>query len=226
MTSNAELIEATDAVDDAWRRWKNMPSAENEAGYDRAYGRWKGLGAARGVGRPPSGDTASLTSTERAQAGRLRQQQSAARWEKVVPYIQQIRHAVEASDDAAALSLAKSMIKETPVMLKNFSVIHAQPDSDAVVVHCWQGDQKILAFIRTLHLDDYFSFEKHLPGKDANLLVDRNLNAFIRIISAKFERGEHRPYSRFGSTLPRVDITLGDIETSGETLTHPWLSKR
>ena len=80
----------------------------------------------------------------------------------------------------------------------------------------------VLAFIPTVHLDDYFR-RSHLSGKQANLLVDRNLDAFARIISAKFERGAHRPYSRFGSTLPRVDITLDDLESSGETMTDSVL---
>jgi hypothetical protein len=73
----------------------------------------------------------------------------------------------------------------------------------------------VLAFIPTVHLDDHFR-RRHLSGKQANLLVDSNLEAFARIISAKYERGEHRPYSRFGSTLPRVDITLEDLDASAE----------
>ncbi len=114
--------------------------------------------------------------------------------------------------------------------LSNVEVIHAQPDSDFVVLHGWNGADMVLAFIPTVHLDDYFR-RRHLNGKQANLLVDRNVDAFARIISSKFERGEHRPYSRFGSTLPRVDLTLEDLETSGETMTdtvldmsHMWLS--
>jgi hypothetical protein len=64
---------------------------------------------------------------------------------------------------------------------------------------------------------------EHLSGKKANLVVDRNLDTFARIMSAKYERGEYRPYSRLGSTLPSVDITLEDIAASGETLTDSVL---
>jgi hypothetical protein len=104
----ATLKQATDAVDKAWRRWKEDPNAQTEAAYDRAYASWKELGSSRGVGRPVSGDQTPLTSTERAQAARARQQQSAAKWERVAPIIQHIRRAVEASDDTTILQLAKS----------------------------------------------------------------------------------------------------------------------
>ena len=106
--------------------------------------------------------------------------------------------------------------------LTNFNVVHAQPDSDFVVLHGWDGKQMVLAFIPTTHLEDHFR-RRRLSGKEANLVVDRNLEAFARIVSAKYERGEYRPYSRAGSTLPRVDLTLEDIETSGEELTSSVL---
>jgi hypothetical protein len=85
------------------------------------------------------------------------------------------------------------------------------------------GKQMVLAFISKLHLEDHFRRDR-LSGKEANLIVGRNLESFARIVSVKYERGEHRPYSRFGSTLPRVDITLKDIETSGEELTDTVLN--
>jgi hypothetical protein len=223
MGSDSELKRATDAVDNAWRTWKSDPSDKNEAAYDRAYARWKKLGGGRGAGRPPSGDQTALTSTERAQATRTRQQQSAARWERVAPVIQQIRRATEAGEDTTVLALARALIKETAVLLKDFAVIHAQPDSGIVVLHCWHNKQMVLAFIAKAHLEDHFRRDS-LSGKQANLVVDRNLDAFARIVSAKYERGEYRPYSRFGSTLPCVDINLQDIETSGETLTDSVLN--
>lgn len=218
------LHKATLAVDEAWQQWKQTPNATTEAAYDRAYHSWKRLGGERSVGRPPSGDQTSLTSTERAQAARARQQASAARWEKVAPLIQQLRRAVDGNDTATITSIAKSLVKETEMVLSNLQVVHAQPDSDFVVLNGWLGREMVLAFIPTVHLDDYFR-RSHLSGKQANLLVDRNLDAFARIISAKFERGAHRPYSRFGSTLPRVDITLEDLESSGETMTDSVLEQ-
>jgi hypothetical protein len=223
MNTGATLKQATDAVDKAWRRWKEDPNAQTEAAYDRAYASWKELGSSRGVGRPVSGDQTPLTSTERAQAARARQQQSAAKWERVAPIIQHIRRAVEASDDTTILQLAKSLAKETAVLLKDFSVIHAQPDSDVVVVHCWHDRQMVLAFIPKIHLEDALRRDS-LTGKQANLIVDRNLDAFAGIISAKYERGEYRPYSRFGSTLPRVDLTSEEVEAIRESLTDSVLN--
>jgi hypothetical protein len=223
MNADTSLKQATDAVDEAWRHWKEDPNPQTEAAYDRAYESWKELGSGRSVGRPASGDQTALTSTERAHAARARQQQSADRWERVAPIVQHIRRAVEARDDPAILGLAKSLAKETAVLLKNFSVIHAQPDMDVVVLNCWHDRQMVLAFIPKIHLEDALRRDR-LTGKQANLVVDRNLDVFAGIISAKYERGEYRPYSRFGSTLPRVDIDLEDIDMSGETLTDSVLN--
>jgi hypothetical protein len=222
MDEDQSLKQATKAVDEAWRRWKENPSAATEAAYDRAHSNWKALGSGRGVGRPVSGDQTALTSTERAQAARTRQQHSATRWERVAPAIQQIRRAVEASDDAAIIGLAKFLAKETAVLLKDFSVIHAQPDTDVVVLHCWHDKEMVLAFIPKIHVEDALR-RKSLTGKQANLVVDRNLDAFAQIVSAKYERGEYRPYSRFGSTMPRVDVTSGEVEAIRASLTDSVL---
>ncbi len=222
MNVHTILEQATEAVDQAWRRWKEDPNRQTEAAYDRAYESWKELGSGRGVGRPASGDEAALTSTERAQAARARQQQSAAKWERVAPIVQQIRRAIEANDDGAILGLAKTLAKETAVLLKNFSVIHAQPDTDVVVLNCWHDKQMVLAFIPKIHLEDALRRER-LTGKQANLVVDRNLNVFVSIISAKYERGEYRPYSRFGSPLPSVNVTSEEVEAIREDLTDSIL---
>jgi hypothetical protein len=223
MIGATELKDATAAVDDAWRRWKEYPNSETEAAYDRAYENWKKFGNRRSVGRPPSGDDSGLTSTERAREARARQQQSATRWEKVAPLIQRMRRAVEVGDGGEVSRIAVALVKETEMVLRNVNVVHAQPDGEFVVLHGWHDRQMVLAFIATEHLDDYFRSREHLSGKRANLVVDRNLEAFARIMSAKYERGEYRPYSRFGSTLPSVDITLEDIVASGETLTDSVL---
>jgi hypothetical protein len=208
------LEDATQAVDEAWKHWKRKPSDATEAAYDAAYRQWKTLGTTRGVGRPASGDETGLTSSERAQATRARQQQAAARWDKVAPLIQQLRRSLVGNDNDALTAVANRLVRETAMALTGFQVIHAQPDADVVALHGWNGDQMVLAFVPTVHLDDYFRRAKRLTRKEANLLVDANLGAFARIISDKFERGEHRPYSRFGTTLPRVDVTLEDL-TSG-----------
>jgi hypothetical protein len=210
---------AAKAVDGAFKRLANHPSTEAMAAYDLAYARWVELAesALRGPGRPQTGDY-SMTSTERARAVRERQRQKAAYWEKVAPLIQQLRKAVNSRDDAGALVIARSLVKETDVRLTSFAVVHEQPDSYCVIVHAFDGRELVLAFISRRTLEDYFHRD-NVTGKSANLVVDRNLDAFARIISGKYERGQHRPYARAGSTLRRLDITLEDIEVSGETLT-------
>ena len=80
----------------------------------------------------------------------------------------------------------------------------------------------VLAFIPKMHLEDHLRKDR-LSGKQANAIVARNIDAFARIISEKYERGEYRYYSRLGSTLPRIDISLEDIERSGELITDTLL---
>jgi hypothetical protein len=141
----------------------------------------------------------------------------------VAPLIQQLRRAVGGDDRREIARIANALVRETEMTLTGLQVVHAQPDAEFVVLHGWHGRQMVLAFIPTMHLEDHFRRSNRLTGKEANLLVDRNLDAFARIISSKYERGEYRPYSRFGSTLPRVDITLEEIEQSGEEFTDSVL---
>ena len=218
-----QLKEATDAVDAAWVQWKQNPNPETEAAYDAAYERWTKFGRSRGVGRPRSGDQVALTSSERARATRLRQQQSAEKWEKVAPLIQNLRRANQSNDFAAIARIVDTLVTETLMVLKDFKVVHAQPDSDQVVLHCWHNDEMVLAFIPRIHLEDHLRYNR-LTGKQANMLVQRNLETIAQIVSAKYERGEFRPYSRSGSTLPRVDIGLADIEASEEKLSTDVLN--
>jgi hypothetical protein len=215
------LQSATDAVDRAWQAWKDARTPQSEAHYHEAYATWKAFGV-RGVGRPVSGD-APMTSSERSQALRARQQQSASRWEKVAPIIQDLRRALERGDTPAVDQTARSLVKATEMLVSQLQVVHAQPDSDVVVLHGFEGTKLVLAFIPVVHLDDYFR-RSHLSGKQANVVVDANLAAFARITTNKYERGEHRPYARSGSTFPRVDITLDDLETSGEQISDSVLT--
>ena len=112
-----------------------------------------------------------------------------------------LRRALEVGDKSAVINTAKALVKETEMLLSNLNVVHAQPDDDfLVVLNGFDGAKMVLAFIPVIHLDDLFRV-RHLSGKQANVLVDANLEAFARIISNKYERGDHRPYSRFGSDL-------------------------
>jgi hypothetical protein len=57
----------------------------------------------------------------------------------------------------------------------------------------------------------------------SNLIVDRNLEAFSRIVTAKYSRGQVDAYSAYDDqTFPRVDITLEDMERSGDQPSEPY----
>jgi hypothetical protein len=223
MNDSTRLDAAAKAVDEAFRKLADHPSEEAKDAYDLAYLRWEELAepVTRGPGRPQSGDQ-SMTSSERARAARERQSQLARRWAKVAPWIQQLRKAVDSGDSTSVQRISALLVQETVMSLSHFAVIHAQPDSFSVVVQAWDDGEMVLAFIPREVLEDHFR-RSGVKGKAANLVVDRNLEAFARIISAKYERGEHRPYARAGSTLRRIDITLEDIESSGEKLSDSVL---
>ena len=109
--------------------------------------------------------------------------------------------------------------------LSKFSVVHERGDAapllDDPLIHCQAGQQLVLAYVSRTALMDYF----HLPGdmgitlQQWNLVVDRNLEAFKRIIEGKFERDEWEVQKTLGQSLPRMLITLEDMQRSGEQFT-------
>ena len=77
----------------------------------------------------------------------------------------------------------------------------------------------VLAFVSRTALDDYF----RVPGSERrtlrqwNLVVESNRDAFARIVTSKYERGQRSTYrSTIGQSFPRVDVTLADMEGCGE----------
>jgi hypothetical protein len=102
--------------------------------------------------------------------------------------------------------------------LTEFMVVEQQPDVDgSVVVVANDGKQRVVAFVGREALDDYSS--KYLGRQCLNyqqriflLRSENNLAVVAKTISDKYERGETSPYHRYGSTLPRVDISLADLE--------------
>ena len=107
--------------------------------------------------------------------------------------------------------------------LTGFAVVHEHGGAavDGVLVHCFDGKQLVLAFISRTALADYFRLpplhEELRRGpslQQCNLLVESNLEAFKRIITAKVERGERGVYDQYGQSYPRVDVTLDDMQGS------------
>jgi hypothetical protein len=109
--------------------------------------------------------------------------------------------------------------------LSAFAVVHERGDASAVLdnplVHCYSGKQLILTYVSRQALMDYF----RVPGDSRvtlaqwNLVVDRNLEAFSRIIEAKYERDDWDVHSAYGQSYPRVTVTLEDMRRSGEQFT-------
>ena len=108
--------------------------------------------------------------------------------------------------------------------MRNFQVLYEKPNAlNDVLIHCWDGDQLVLAFVSREALDDYFRSRSSLTIQQRNLLVDRNLDIFKRIIEKKYKNGQHSTYSRLGQDYKRIDIKLFDIERNGERLTDQVL---
>ena len=106
--------------------------------------------------------------------------------------------------------------------LSMFSVVHERGDTapllDDPLIRCQAGEQLVLAYVSRTALMNYF----HIPGdmqitlQQWSLVVDRNLEAFKRIIEGKFERDEWEVEKRLGQSYPRMLITLDDMQRSGE----------
>jgi hypothetical protein len=103
--------------------------------------------------------------------------------------------------------------------LTNFVVNDAAHNSDGLLLHAWDGPERVTAFIGRLVMDDWVD-PKQSSGKrkslfraEYNALGSSNLEAINRIASSKYRRG-----TAFNRQHPFVDILLADITESGEVL--------
>jgi hypothetical protein len=102
--------------------------------------------------------------------------------------------------------------------LREFEVAEHQPDIDgSVVIAAKDGKQRVVAFIGRKALEDYGAKYLGSPSMSykQRIFLLRSLNnlaAVAKTFSEKFERGETSLYHAYGSTLPRVDIELADLE--------------
>jgi hypothetical protein len=109
--------------------------------------------------------------------------------------------------------------------LSMFAVVHERPDASALLddplVHCHAGKQLVLAYVSRNALEDRLrvSGGSRITLPEWSLVVDRNLEAFKRIIEAKFERGEWQVHSAFGQSNPRLVVTEEDMRRSGDEFT-------
>lgn len=103
--------------------------------------------------------------------------------------------------------------------LTNFAVVHEHAEPmNRVLIHCFDGRQMVLVFISREAIDDYFQ-RASLTPRDRNLLVDRNLENLIPVITAKYDSGEVGEYVGSGTQrFPQIDLDLTDLETAPEKL--------
>jgi hypothetical protein len=114
--------------------------------------------------------------------------------------------------------------------LSNFAVVHERGSGGGSnfndpLIHCFDGNQLVLAFIARQALDDYF----RVPGDQRrtlqqwNLVAESNRATFEKIIAAKYERGERSTYDAYGQSYSLVVVTLEDMQGSGEAFTDDVL---
>ncbi|MFZ0847118.1 MAG: hypothetical protein WAM62_15135 [Pseudolabrys sp.] len=106
------------------------------------------------------------------------------------------------------------------MVLSNFAVVHARADEmfGDPLVHCHTDKQLVLSYVAREALEDYFRIagEDRRTLRQWNLVVERNLEAFGRIITKKYERDEWAVHNAHGQSYPRITITLQDMQDCGE----------
>ena len=92
-------------------------------------------------------------------------------------------------------------------------------NSDGLLLHAWDGAERVSAFISRRVMDDWvdpkrpYGKRKSLFRAEYNALGKGNLAAIHRIVSSKYQRG-----AAFNRQHPFVDVLLSDITESGEVL--------
>jgi len=109
--------------------------------------------------------------------------------------------------------------------LSMFAVVYERGDVftflDDPLVHCYADKQLVLTYISRQALMDYFRVpgNSHVTVQQWSLVVDRNLDAFKRIIEAKYERDDWKVHNAYGQSYPKLVVTLEDMQRSGEEFT-------
>jgi hypothetical protein len=104
--------------------------------------------------------------------------------------------------------------------LKDLAVVTGQHSEEGVLLEFWDDAKRRIAVIRRTALDDTFdkllpfgSPQRRLSMPQWNRIVQENLAAFGRIIEMRYRQG----------LVDRVEVSLADIEGSGEKFTHEAL---
>ena len=90
---------------------------------------------------------------------------------------------------------------------------------DGLVLHAWDGSEKVEAFISRRVMDSWvdpiepYEGRRTLLRAQYNALGKHNLAAIERIVTSKYRRG-----AAFNRQHPFVDVLFSDIADSGEVL--------
>jgi hypothetical protein len=102
--------------------------------------------------------------------------------------------------------------------LTRLTVDEGPHNSDGLLLHAWDGTEKVTAFIGRRVMEDWvdpkqLGRRQSLFSDQYNALGKRNLSVIKRIVASKYRRG-----AAFNRRHPFVDVLLSDITESGEVL--------
>jgi hypothetical protein len=110
--------------------------------------------------------------------------------------------------------------------LTDFEVAAAPEVDYAIMVKGNYGQQRVIAEIARIDLDDYFEDRQpNLTDADRQTLVEDNAEIIAGHMQRKCETGEWKDENRFSSTVKRVEINLQDLR-KGPRLTDEKLATR
>lgn len=105
------------------------------------------------------------------------------------------------------------------MQLTRLAVDDSAHNKDGLLLHGWDGDQEVTAFVSRRVMDQWasprqdVSYQTSLFRNQYNALGKSNIDAIGRIVQLKYERGV-----AFNRQHPFVDVLLADIVESGEAL--------
>src|SRR5437588_5977583 len=103
--------------------------------------------------------------------------------------------------------------------LTQFAIDDSPHNRDGLVLHGWDGADRVTAFISRHVMDNWvdprepYTRRSSLFRDQYNALGKHNLSAIERIVTSKYKRGV-----AFNRQHPFVDVLLSDITDSGEVL--------
>lgn len=110
--------------------------------------------------------------------------------------------------------------------LTGLSVDDGPHNMDGLLLHAWDGSERVEAFISRRVMDSWVEPREPYPRRRSllraqyNALGKFNLPAIERIVDSKYQRG-----AAFNRQHPFVDVLLSDIMESGEALDTSELAR-